>query len=57
MVAESPSLIDVPAAQIRLIPNAYRQADTLKIASHVTVIPQDDNTALTVFILDLARLV
>ncbi len=57
MVAESPSLIDVPAAHIRLIPDAYRRADTLEIASHVTVIPQDEDTALTVFILDLARLV
>jgi purine-binding chemotaxis protein CheW len=56
-VAEAPTLIDVPVAKIRLIPDSYRRADTLAIASHVAVIPQKNDTALTIFILDLKRLV
>lgn len=56
MVSESPTLIDVPMEQIRLLPNSYRRADTLEIASHVAIIPQNEAT-LTIFILDLSRLV
>jgi chemotaxis signal transduction protein len=56
-VTEAPTLIDIPVANIRLIPDSYRRADTLAIASHVAVIPQKDDTALTIFILDLKRLV
>lgn len=56
-VSEPPSLIDVPTNQIRSIPQSYRHADTLAIASHVTVIPQTDNTSQTIFILDLASLI
>jgi purine-binding chemotaxis protein CheW len=56
-VTEAPTLIDVPVANIRLIPDSYRRADTLAIASHVAVIPQKNDTALTIFILDLKRLV
>ena len=55
MVAKSPTLIDVSSDKIRQIPDSYRQADTLEIASHVAVIPQEE-TSLTIFILDLARL-
>lgn len=57
LVSEPPALIDVAATQIRLIPDSYRRSDTLKIASHVTVIPQEDGTTQTVFILDLASLI
>ena len=65
MVAQSPSLIDIPLSQIRIIPESYRQADTLEIASHVAIIPQEEDTSLTtecgepvtIFILDLERLV
>lgn len=53
---ETPSLIDVDLANMRILPESYRQADTLKIASHVTVIPQKDQ-ALTVFLLDVDRLI
>ncbi|MGL5939358.1 MAG: chemotaxis protein CheW [Waterburya sp.] len=56
-VTNAPTLIDVPIAKIRLIPDSYRRADTLAIASHVAVIPQKNDTALTIFILDLKRLV
>ena len=58
VVSESPSLIDVTTTQVRLIPELYRQADTLEIASHVAVIPQaETEPAQTIFILDLDRLV
>ena len=56
LVSDSPALIDVPVNQIRIIPDSYRRADTLEIASHVAVIPQDDNTSQTIFILDLKQL-
>lgn len=56
LVSKSPTLIDVPTDQIRLLPNSYRRADTLEIASHVAIIPQGDAT-LTIFILDLSKLV
>ena len=55
MVAQSPSLIDIPAQQIRLIPESYRRADTLEIASHVAILPQENDTSVTIFILDLER--
>ena len=56
LVAQAPNLVDVPQEQIRVLPNSYRHADTLEIASHVAIIPQD-NASLTVFILDLTRLI
>jgi purine-binding chemotaxis protein CheW len=57
MVNKTPTLIDVLVEQVRTLPNSYRRADTLEIASHVAVIPQDKETALTIFILDLDRLI
>jgi purine-binding chemotaxis protein CheW len=56
LVAQTPTLIDVPATQIRIIPDTYRRADTLEIASHVVVISQEHETQ-TIFILDLERLI
>lgn len=53
---ETPSLIDVSLSQIRVLPESYRKSDTLEIASHVTVIPRE-NESLTVFLLDVDRLV
>ena len=55
-VAQSPNLINVPLDRIRLLPDSYRRADTLEIASHVTVISQEEQTT-TIFILDLERLI
>ncbi len=51
-VAEAPILMDVPLSTIRVLPESYRQADTLEIARHVAVIPQGEG-ALTVFLLDV----
>ena len=55
-IPKSPTLSDVSLDRIRLLPDTYRRADTLEIASHVTVIERDE-TATTVFILDRTRLV
>jgi chemotaxis signal transduction protein len=57
MVAQTPTLIDVPLERVRILPNSYRQADTLVIASHVAVIPQPEDKSLTIFILDLKQLI
>ena len=56
LVSETPTLIDLPLAQIRTLPDSYRRADTLEIASHVTRVQQNDQL-LTVFVLDVDRLV
>ena len=56
VVSQAPTLIDVQREQIRVLPDSYRRADTLSIASHVAIIPQNDTTS-TIFILDLSRLV
>ena len=57
MVAQTPSLMDVPLDRVRTLPDSYRHADTLAIASHVAVIPQPENKSVTVFILDLKQLI
>jgi len=54
-VAAAPTLMEVPLATIRVLPESYRQADTLGIASHVAVIPQAE-TSMTLFLLDVDRL-
>lgn len=50
-VATSPNLMDVLREHVRVLPESYRQSDTLDIASHVAVVPYNDET-LTIFILD-----
>jgi chemotaxis signal transduction protein len=42
LTTTTPSIFDVPLAQIRQLPNSYRQADTLGIASHVTIIKKQE---------------
>lgn len=56
VVSQPPALIEVPQDRIRQLPNSYRHADTLEIASHVTIISQNKKNT-TVFILDLERLI
>lgn len=51
-VAETPVLMEVPSSLIRILPESYRRADTLDVASHVAVIPQE-TAPLTVFLLDV----
>lgn len=53
--ATAPALMEVPLAAIRVLPESYRHADTLGIASHVAVIPQAE-VPLTLFLLDVDQL-
>lgn len=53
--AKAPTLMEIPLSMIRVLPESYRHADTLEIASHVTVIPQETST-LTLFVLDVEQL-
>ena len=57
LVSKMPTLIDVSLSEIRLLPNSYRHSDTLEIASHVTVFSQKNKPCVTIFILDLDRLI
>ncbi|MBT9315442.1 chemotaxis protein CheW [Leptothoe spongobia] len=50
-VATSPNLMDVLREQVRILPEAYRQSDTLDLVSHVAVVPDGEQT-LTIFVLD-----
>ncbi|MBE9192216.1 chemotaxis protein CheW [Gloeocapsopsis crepidinum LEGE 06123] len=54
-VASVPTLIDVPLSRIQVLPDSYRHADLLAIATHVCHIPQAE-TSLTVFLLDVDQL-
>ena len=56
-IMESPSLLDAPIESIRVLPNSYRNADTLEIASHVAVVKSELGVEQTIFILDLQCLV
>jgi purine-binding chemotaxis protein CheW len=51
-VGDTPVLMEVPLSQIRRLPESYRSADTLDVASHVAVIPQKVGS-LTIFLLDV----
>ena len=52
LTEETPTLIDMPPGNIRVLPETYRRADTLGIASHVAIAPQGD-TKQTIFLLDI----
>jgi purine-binding chemotaxis protein CheW len=52
-VVEAPVLTEVPLSMIRVLPESYRRSDTLEVASHVAVIPQEGSAPLTVFFLDV----
>ena len=56
-VTESPSLLDAPLESIRSLPSSYRNADTLKIASHVAVVKSETGVEQTIFIIDLQCLI
>jgi len=56
---EAPILMDVSVEYIRRLPSSYRYADTLKIASHVAIIPDEESSSSsqTIFVLDLDCLI
>jgi purine-binding chemotaxis protein CheW len=47
-----PTLIDLAVDQIRVLPESFRQANALGIASHVAIVPQSSES-LTLFLLDV----
>jgi len=51
---ETPMLLEVPLAQIRELPQSYRQADTLWVASHMLRSPLEEGGELqSIFVLDM----
>lgn len=54
-VASVPTLMDVPLSSIQVLPDSYRHADLLAIATHVCHIPQAE-TPLTIFLVDIDQL-
>lgn len=60
LIKNAPELYDIPLNMIRVLPPSYRRADTLKIASHVTVIEtenMENEEQKTIFILDPDELI
>ena len=63
LIKNSPELYDIALNSIRQLPNSYRRADTLKIASHVFMVATDEENQeqnqeqRTVFILDPDELI
>jgi purine-binding chemotaxis protein CheW len=59
-VSEPPTLLDIPLAEIRQLPNSYRRSHPLGIASHVAMVSykededQEEET-LEVFVLDMKQ--
>lgn len=52
---ETPLLLEVPLAQIRELPQSYRQADTLWVASHmIRAAVQEGGELQSIFMLDMA---
>ena len=50
--------MDVNVEHIRSLPRSYRYADTLEIASHVAIIPDEEgSSSQTIFVLDLDCLI
>ncbi|MBW4618008.1 MAG: chemotaxis protein CheW [Cyanosarcina radialis HA8281-LM2] len=54
-VEKVPVLMDIPFANIRVLPETFRQANALGIASHVAVV-FPANTSMTLFLLDIESL-
>ncbi|NJK64265.1 MAG: hypothetical protein HC921_17645 [Synechococcaceae cyanobacterium SM2_3_1] len=54
-VTEPPALLNLPASSIRPLPQAYRQAMPLPLASYVAVLPRGE-ISVTLLLLDLSLL-
>jgi purine-binding chemotaxis protein CheW len=52
VVNGTPSLLEIELTRIKLLPESYRKADTLAIASHVALLPPEGNHQETIFIID-----
>lgn len=57
-IAQAPLLIEVPASLVRQLPESYRQADTLWIASHMARVALEGDPAIqSIFVLDMAAVI
>lgn len=56
-VAAVPTLRDIPLSHIRVLPESFRFGNMFAIATHVAVIPQENQASLTIFLLDTEHLV
>lgn len=56
LVNETPTLLDMPLSQIRVLPESFRQNDTLACANQVIIV-QEKGQSFTVFVLDPERLI
>lgn len=54
-VQETPVLLDVPLTAVRVLPDSYRQSDTLSIASHLVRLDEATGDR-TLFLVDTQRL-
>ncbi len=54
-ITEPPALLNLPASTIRPLPQAYRQAMPLPLASYVAVLPRGE-ISVTILLLDLSLL-
>ena len=52
---DTPTLLEISPVMVRVLPEAYRKADTLDIASHVAITSHGD-TKVTIFLLDVNQL-
>lgn len=52
VVNGTPSLLEIAVERIKVLPESYRKADTLSIASHVALLPQQGDHQETIFIID-----
>jgi chemotaxis signal transduction protein len=55
---ETPLLLEIPTKLVRLLPDSYRQADTLWVASHMARMPlAEGQPPQSIFVLDMAAVV
>ena len=52
----APTITTVPPEQIRVLPESFRQADSLAIARYVAIVPGEDGQKKTVFLLDVDQI-
>ncbi|QDZ40075.1 chemotaxis protein CheW [Euhalothece natronophila Z-M001] len=56
LVKQAPTLMNLSRDRVRVLPQSYRQADTLTVCSHVAVLEAENQSSNTVFLLDVEQL-
>jgi len=54
-VKQAPTLMNLQRDRVRVLPESYRQADTLSVCSHVAILAEKEET-MTIFLLDVEQL-